>query len=194
MQEHARQERVPIRDFGSHKILCTMSHSALPMTEVLVVADCWRNEPDAEAVIQRAIAAAAEAVDADVTDAELAVMLTDDSGIRTLNNNWRGIDKPTNVLSFPALQPTTPRGDDDAPRMLGDIAIAYETMRREASDEQKPFDHHLSHLAVHGFLHLVGYNHEEDDAADAMEALEQEILAQLGIPDPYAERDRDALG
>ena len=76
------------------------------MTEVLVVADCWQTEPDAEAVIQRAIEAAAEIVDADVGDAELAVMLTDDAGIRTLNSNWRGIDKPTNVLSFPALQPT----------------------------------------------------------------------------------------
>ena len=167
-----------------------MSHSVLPLTEVLVVADCWQDEPDAEAVIQRAIAAAAEAVDADVADAELAVMLTDDSGIRTLNSNWRGIDKPTNVLSFPALQPTGPRREDDAPRMLGDIAIAYETMRKQADEEQKPFDHHLSHLAVHGFLHLVGYDHEEEDDAEAMEALEQEILAQLGIPDPYADWDR----
>ena len=160
------------------------------MTEVLVVANCWQNEPDAEAVIQRAIAAAAETVDADVGDAELAVMLTDDSGIRTLNSNWRGIDKPTNVLSVPALQPTAPRSDDDVPRMLGDIAIAYQTMRKEADEEQKPFDHHLSHLAVHGFLHLLGYDHEQDDDAEAMEALEQEILAQLGIPDPYADRDR----
>jgi probable rRNA maturation factor len=160
------------------------------MTEVLVVADCWRDEPDAEAVIQRAIAAAAEIADADVGDAELAVMLTDDRGIRELNNNWRGIDKPTNVLSFPALQPEGPVGDDGPPRMLGDIAIAYQTMRREADDEQKPFDHHLSHLAVHGFLHLVGYDHEKDNDAETMETLEQEILAQLGIPDPYADRER----
>ena len=167
-----------------------MPHSAIPITEVLVVADCWQNEPDAEAVIQRAIAAAAETVDADVADAELAVMLTDDSGIRTLNSNWRGVDKPTNVLSFPALQPAGGPGEDDAPRMLGDIAIAYQTMRREADDEQKPFDHHLSHLAVHGFLHLIGYDHEKDDDAEAMETLEQEILAQLGIPDPYADRER----
>ena len=132
-----------------------MSHSNLPMTEVLVVADCWQSEPNAEAVIQRAIAAAVNAVDTDVAEAEIAVMLTDDSGIRTLNGNWRGIDKPTNVLSFPALQPT---GDapDDMPRMLGDIAIAYETTRREADEEAKPFEHHLSHLAVHGFLHLIG--------------------------------------
>src|SRR5438874_6967792 len=84
----------------------TKLSSVLPFTEVLVVADCWQTEPDAEAVIHRAINAAAEIADADVGEAELAVMLTDDAGIRTLNNNWRGIDKSTNVLSFPALQPT----------------------------------------------------------------------------------------
>ena len=160
------------------------------MTEVLVVADAWQGEPGAEAVVHRAIAAAAGMVDADTDEAELAVMLTDDAGIRTLNRNWRGIDKPTNVLSFPALQPTGAGGPGDAPRMLGDIAIAYETTRREADDEQKPFDHHLSHLAIHGFLHLMGYDHETDDDAEAMETLEQQILAQLGIPDPYADRDR----
>ena len=214
MQEHSRRERAG-RDVRSHKTLCTktlcakrlgtktlgtktlgtktlgtMPHSIIPMTEVLVVADCWQDEPEAEAVIQRAIAAAAETVDAAVGDAELAVMLTDDSGIRTLNSNWRGIDKPTNVLSFPALQPTAARRPEDAPRMLGDIAIAYETMRQEADDERKPFHHHLSHLAVHGFLHLIGYDHETEGEAEVMEALEQEILAQLGIPDPYTDRER----
>jgi probable rRNA maturation factor len=167
-----------------------MSRPIHPTTEVLVVADCWRSEPEADAVIQRAIAAAADAVDDDVAEAEIAVMLTDDAGIRTLNSNWRGIDKPTNVLSFPALQGEGDRKPDDAPRMLGDIAIAYQTMRREADDEGKPFDHHLSHLAVHGFLHLIGYDHEDEDDAEAMEALETEILAQLGIPDPYADRER----
>jgi probable rRNA maturation factor len=163
-----------------------------PITEVLVVAGGWHAEPAAEAVIHRAIATAAEVVNAGLGEAELAVMLTDDAGIRTLNSNWRGIDKPTNVLSFPALPPTGAGGPDDAPRMLGDIAIAYETTRKEADDEQKPFDHHLSHLAVHGFLHLIGYDHEKDEDAEAMEALEQEILAQLGIPDPYADRDPSA--
>ena len=175
----------PKRDSGP------MPPFALPITEVLVVAECWHTEPGAEAVIHRAIAAAAEMVDAGIGEAELAVMLTDDAGIRTLNSNWRGIDKPTNVLSFPALPPTGPAGPEDAPRMLGDIAIAYETTRKEADDEQKPFDHHLSHLAVHGFLHLIGYDHETDGDAETMETLEQEILAQLGIPDPYADRDPD---
>src|SRR5260370_2795751 len=167
-----------------------MPSFALPITEVLVVAECWQTEPDAEAIIERAVAVAAEVVDADIGEAELAVMLTDDAGIRTLNSNWRGIDKPTNVLSFPALPPTGPIGPDDAPRMLGDIAIAYETTRKEADDEQKPFDHHLSHLAVHGFLHLIGYDHESDGDAETMATPGQEILAQLGIPDPYADRER----
>ncbi|MEA2926828.1 MAG: putative rRNA maturation factor, partial [Alphaproteobacteria bacterium] len=133
-------------------------------------------------------AAAAEIVNAGLGESELAVMLTDDAGIRTLNSNWRGIDKPTNVLSFPALQPEGEWKPGDAPRMLGDIAIAYETMRREADEEQKSFDQHLSHLAVHGFLHLIGFDHENDDDAEEMEALETQILAHLGIPDPYADR------
>ena len=167
----------------------SMPSSALPLTEILVVADCWRAEPEAGATIDRAIAAAAEFITSEAGESELAVMLTDDAGIQTLNRNWRGIDKPTNVLSFPALQPRGPRHPDDAPRMLGDIAIAYETVRREADEEQKPFGDHLSHLAVHGFLHLIGHDHEKDQEAETMEALEREILSQLGIPDPYAERD-----
>ena len=167
-----------------------MQQTANPIIEVVVAADCWQSEPDAEAVVQRAILAASAAIDADVEEAEVAVMLTDDATIRTLNKDFRGIDKPTNVLSFPALQPRGPRLPDDAPRMLGDIAIAYETTRREADEEQKPFDHHLSHLAVHGFLHLIGHDHEKDQEAETMEQLEREILSQLGIPDPYAERDR----
>jgi probable rRNA maturation factor len=168
-----------------------MTTDSLPATEVLIVADCWNAEADAEAVIFRAIEAAAGMVDADTGDAELAIMLTDDAGIRTLNQNWRGIDKATNVLSFPALQPPSGVEPDDAgaPRMLGDIAIAYQTTRREADDEGKTFANHLSHLAVHGFLHLVGYDHEKDGEAETMEALERDILATIGIPDPYADQD-----
>ncbi len=167
-----------------------MPHVTLPITEVLVVADCWQDEPEAEAVIARAIAAAAETAEAEVGGAEVSVMLTDDAGIRKLNAAWRGIDKPTNVLSFPAPEPVGAGQTGDAPRMLGDIAIAYETTRKEADEEGKPFAAHLSHLAVHGFLHLIGYDHEKDDDAEAMEALEREILARIGIPDPYAERER----
>src|ERR1700758_1670496 len=159
-----------------------------PNADILITADCWQNQSNAEDVVLRAIAATVSAVELPAAKTELAVMLTDDTRIRELNQQWRGQDKPTNVLSFPAEWHVGP--DDDAPRMLGDIAIAYETTRREAEDEQKPFDHHLSHLAIHGFLHLIGYDHENNDDAEDMETLEREILAQLGIPDPYADRDR----
>ncbi|GAB1717673.1 MAG: protein of unknown function UPF0054 [Nitrobacter sp.] len=169
-----------------------MTGSSLPATEVLVVADCWRAEADAETIIHRAVEAAAEIADTETGDAEIAIMLTDDAGIRTLNANWRGIDKPTNVLSFPALPPTGPSLPGGPPRMLGDVAIAYETVRREADDERKAFDHHLSHLAIHGFLHLIGYDHETDEEAAEMEGLERKILARLGIPDPYAPQERIA--
>ena len=106
MPKTCRRARAGRAASGRTEIPERWRYLPFPSTEVLVVADCWQAEPDAEAVIQRAIAAAAEIVDADTGDAELAVMLTDDAGIRTLNSNWRGIDKPTNVLSFPALQPT----------------------------------------------------------------------------------------
>jgi len=151
--------------------------------DIVITADCWRAEPAAEAIVQRAIVAAAGAASEQADRGELAVMLTDDDGIRTLNHDWRGIDKPTNVLSFPAVA-LPGRGGE--PRALGDIAIAYETTRREAETENKPFGHHLSHLAIHGFLHLIGYDHETDDDAETMEQLERNILARLGIPDPYA--------
>ncbi len=151
--------------------------------DIVITADCWQAEPGAENIVQRAIAAAAGAAPERAGRAELAVMLTDDAGIRALNHDWRGIDKATNVLSFPAVAPP---GGGAAPRVLGDIAIAYETTRREAISENKPFGHHLSHLAVHGFLHLIGYDHETDDDAETMEGLERDILARLGIPDPYA--------
>jgi probable rRNA maturation factor len=167
-----------------------MSHLIPLMTEVLVAADCWQDEPEAETLIQRAIAAAGEAVDPGGRGAEVAVLLTDDAGIRKLNLDWRGIDKATNVLSFPSTPSPVCHDAPAAPRMLGDIAIAYETMRREAAEDGKPFDHHLSHLAVHGFLHLVGYDHENDADAEAMESLETKILVQLGIPDPYTDRER----
>jgi probable rRNA maturation factor len=158
--------------------------SIAPLTaDILVTADCWQAEPEAEALVQRAIDAAAQHIPTSAEAAEVAIVLTDDSGIRTLNRDWRGIDKPTNVLSFPAVQ--APAGPAH-PRTLGDIAIAYEITRREAENENKPFAHHLSHLAVHGFLHLVGYDHENDADAEKMETLEREILASLGVPDPYA--------
>jgi probable rRNA maturation factor len=150
--------------------------------EIVVNAACWQAEPEAGTIVQRAILAAAAKARAHVSDAELSVMLTDDAGIRSLNRDWRGIDKPTNVLSFPALSAVPPGA---GPRALGDIAIAYETTRQEAELENKLFSDHLSHLAIHGFLHLIGYDHETNDDAEAMEGLGRQILAGLGIADPY---------
>ena len=113
-------------------------------------------------------------------------MLTDDSAIHVLNRDWRGQDKPTNVLSFAARQPQGARAA--APAALGDVVIAYQTTAREARAEGKPLKHHLAHLAIHGFLHLVGYDHENARDARRMESFEVEILAGLGVPDPYASR------
>lgn len=161
----------------------------MPHADILVEAACWQAVPEAEAIVRRALEAAAAAVAAELGpgEAELAVVLTDDAAVRALNRQWRGLDKPTNVLSFPGPEP-------DAliqPRLLGDIVMAYETCRREAETEHKPFGDHLSHLAVHGFLHLVGYDHDNDDDAEVMEQLERRVLAALGIADPYAQ-DADA--
>ena len=148
-----------------------------PAIDIVVESPLWRNEPNAAAAIRRAIGAAAEMTDAIAQPSELAVMLCDDAAMRELNTRWRGRAEPTNVLSFPAAGRT---------RALGDIAIAYETTAREAEAEGKPFADHLAHLAVHGFLHLLGYDHQSDADAVAMERLEAAILARLGVADPYA--------
>lgn len=114
---------------------------------------------------------------------ELSVVFTDDAAVRELNAGWRGKDKPTNVLSFPAFS-TSP--DAPLPPMLGDIVLAAETVAREAALEGKPLANHITHLVVHGLLHLLGYDHETDAEAEEMEALERAALARLAIPDPYA--------
>ncbi|HUI96037.1 MAG TPA: rRNA maturation RNase YbeY, partial [Xanthobacteraceae bacterium] len=137
-----------------------------PAVDVVVTSARWRRVPRAAGIVRRAIAAAAPA---DVRNAELAVTLTSDRAIRALNRRWRGKDAPTNVLSFPA--PARP----GAPRHLGDVVIAYETAAGEAAAESKAFGHHLAHLAVHGFLHLLGYDHESDRQAEAMERRERRI-------------------
>jgi probable rRNA maturation factor len=155
------------------------ARATTPAIDIIIDSQMWTTEPDAEEIVRRAIVQAADIVTAG--DIELAVMLTDDAAMRALNNQWRGLDKSTNVLSFPA--PAALRGD--SPVHLGDIAIAYETVAREAESEGKPLAHHLSHLAVHGFLHLLGYDHESGPEAQAMEQQERAILARLRIPDPY---------
>lgn len=117
---------------------------------------------------------------------ELSLVFTDDAAIREINAEWRSQDKPTNVLSFPAF-PLAPGGKPGP--MLGDIIIAKETVEREAIILEKSFDDHLTHLMVHGFLHLFGYDHMNNREAEIMEGLETRILASLGLSDPYAGQD-----
>jgi len=156
--------------------------------EVIVEAAQWRRRPKAAALIRKAIRTAANSCS--TPHAELAILLTDDSAIRALNRQWRKSDAPTNVLSFPAKVARAGRNAPPRLRHLGDIVIAYETTAREAAAEQKPFEHHLVHLAVHGYLHLLGYDHATDRQAAKMEQLEASILARIGVPDPYLARDR----
>jgi len=142
----------------------------------------WDQVPEAEETVRTAIAAAAAFEPA---AGEMSVILTDDASIRALNRDWRKLDKPTNVLSFPAATPKIA----GVPALLGDVVVAYETLAREAAEEDKPILHHLAHLVVHGYLHLLGYDHETDSEADAMEGLERQILAHLNIADPYRARE-----
>jgi probable rRNA maturation factor len=121
--------------------------------------------------------------------AEVSVVLADDAFVRKLNRDHRGKDKPTNVLSFPLGDPAAAHGvarGRAAPLLLGDIVLAFRTIRREARAEGKRLDRHAAHLLVHGTLHLLGFDHVRAGAADVMEAHEIRILAGLGVPDPYA--------
>lgn len=143
--------------------------------DVVVVGDRWQGAEKLTAIARRAVTQAAATLSTRAT--ELAIVLTDDSAIRALNRDWRGIDAATNVLSFPTK--------NAAGKHLGDIVLAYETIAWEARAERKPLAHHLAHLVVHGFLHLVGYDHKRRQDALKMEQTERNILRQLGIPDPY---------
>ncbi len=147
--------------------------------DIAVVAEMWAQAPGAGQIILRAIQACESRLGQTDEKAEISVVLCDDAEIRRLNRQWRGKDAATNVLSFPT--PPGPGSD----RHRGDIVIAYETVEREANEEAKRFDHHLSHMAVHGYLHLTGFDHENEGDAEEMEQLEREILASIGIADPY---------
>jgi probable rRNA maturation factor len=155
----------------------------------------WRQRrPDVDALCAEAARAAlAAAAPVLPRGAELSLVLADDATVRELNCAWRGKDRPTNVLSFPAqeLMPGEPFPDApaDAPWPLGDVVLACETVAREAAGQGKDFADHLRHLVVHGVLHLLGHDHEDDAEAERMEGLERRILAGLGVADPYREPD-----
>lgn len=165
----------------------------MSLTVDLAVEDpSWSAVPDLQALVERAAAAAlAEAGLEPDEDLELSCLFCDDGAIRALNAQWRGMDKATNVLSFPTpAGPASPAGVDDAPgaeALLGDIAIAWGTVVREAEAENKRVEDHVAHLVIHGTLHLLGEDHEENAEAEAMEALERRAMARLGLPDPYAD-------
>jgi probable rRNA maturation factor len=160
--------------------------------QISIEAEGWPDEPALQSLSEKTLGATAEFLATQEKQpfpkmaAELSLVFTDDASIKEINAEWRGQDKPTNVLSFPAF-PLEP-GKMPGP-MLGDIVIARQTVEREAVDLEKSFDDHLTHLLVHGFLHLFGYDHMETGEAERMEALETRILAALGLSDPYAGQD-----
>lgn len=151
--------------------------------DLTVEAGDWPARRTLAALARKAVAAALAETGVADAPSELSIVFTDDAHIRALNAGWRGKDKATNVLSFPTF-PVKP--GDRLPPLLGDVVLAAETVAREAELEDKPFDHHLLHLMVHGVLHLLGYDHGTDAEAETMEALERRALARLAIPDPYA--------
>ncbi len=144
----------------------------------------WRKLPRARAMARETVAAcAAESGFSERERAEVSLLLTTDAEVQALNARWRGQDKPTNVLSFPAA--ASGRLADSA--TLGDIALAFETLAREAGDSGVSLADHYRHLVAHGFLHLIGYDHQTDEEAERMEALERRVLARFGVADPYAD-------
>lgn len=154
--------------------------------DILTEAGDWSRLPQAQAIAEHATRAALAAADADIpARAEVAITFTDNAHIRELNRAWREMDKPTNVLSFPAADLPEAALAEGIAQPLGDIIIALETLEAEAADEDKKSEHHLAHLVVHGTLHLLGYDHIQDDEAEEMEGLERQILSALGIDDPY---------
>jgi probable rRNA maturation factor len=154
-----------------------------PSIDIRIDSPQWEGQPLAERTVRDAIAAAAAALA--TTDGEVSVVLTNDAEIKKLNRDWRGVDEPTNVLSFPAPKTKSTGGA----KLLGDIVVAYETLTRECDAQGKVFLHHLSHLTVHGFLHLIGYDHQNDSDAEEMEGLESKIMSAMKLPDPYLARD-----
>ena len=164
------------------------------MLDIAIEADAeWDSSTGWDALVRRAAEAAiAESAFPQLArttrDVELSVRLTSDEEVQALNAQWRGKDKPTNVLSFPQMEADQLGAiDDDGPElMLGDLVLAHGTCAREAVEKAIPLHDHASHLVVHGTLHLLGYDHGDDGQAEDMEDREVRALARLGIADPYA--------
>ncbi len=160
--------------------------------DVTIAAEGWQKlDGDAVAAAHGAFAAVVNKCTDLATDDMISLQLDDDESVQTLNRQFRGKDAPTNVLAFPApTDMVMPPLDGSAGpgRMLGDIVLALETVMREAHEQGKPALDHVTHLTVHALLHLLGHDHEDQAEAETMEALETAILADLGLPDPYADR------
>ena len=158
--------------------------------DIRIEFDGWRDDPPSaeEFACEAALAAIGLAGPpaTPATPIELSILLTGDAAVAELNARWRGKEGPTNVLSFPG--DTTP--GNGPPVLLGDVVIAFETLHAEALSAEIPATDHLRHLVIHGVLHLLGYDHENDIDAAVMEAREIELLGTLGVPDPYAAADR----
>jgi len=155
------------------------------------IEESWPELPDWEALAEKSLhAAAGAAPELANTRLSASLLFTSDAEVQVLNREWRGKDRPTNVLSFPMLERTEllALAPDGPPELLGDIALAYETCAREAEEKSVPIEHHAAHLIVHGLLHLCGHDHEisPEDAAE-MEALEIKALASMGIGNPYCD-------
>lgn len=153
--------------------------------EVITQSDAWSESTNlVEATIQKAVACVA-ALPEVMTDRRqsVSIVLSDDDLVRQLNKTHRGFDKPTNVLSFPSAQ--GPFELEEEGHYLGDVVLAFETIEKEANDLKRSKSDHLSHLVIHGLLHLLGYDHETDQEARLMEQLEISLLANLGIANPY---------
>lgn len=140
--------------------------------------------PNVSLLLEKALPLALSGLPAGNRTIEVGVRLVDDATIQGLNRDWRGRDKPTNVLSFPLGDPG-PVTDQDFPWLIGDIVMSYDTVVAESIRDMKPLEHHVVHLAIYAALHLIGHDHEDEAEADAMEAAEVSLLANLGIPDPY---------
>lgn len=165
-----------------------------PSIEIAVIIDrpCWENSiAHWESLLQPAVQETLHQLNWK-NSSEINILLTDNAVIQSLNKSYRDQNKPTNVLAFPSLNPDEvsnlyKNNLEQSPIILGDVVLAFETIQQESIEQKKDFEKHLVHLAVHGTLHLLGFDHENDDEAATMESLEIKILSSLMIPNPYEE-------